>query len=281
MEEWKEKLIVSDVHSISPTAKAKDVLLELRNMNNNYVYFFKFMMDEFQKLETIRTADTSKLADLKQTVEDKHSEYDEKFIKMEADLHLLQKRDAEREDKLTEMECRQRKLNLIIPGIQEKPVTRPTRQNVRGPREEETYSEIHQKVVTYLENKLGILHANSMIFRNIHRLGRRNAEQTRPRNVIVAFVQQPDVDCILQAAREKQDPTVSIRTDLPKQYNEIRNALLAIRAQYRDLPVGQKVKCKLVYIKFLPTLFKLVAGNEIKVEITRGDDGKYHEELGL
>ena len=95
--------------------------------------------------------------------------------------------------------------------------------------------------------------------------------------MIVAFIQQPDVDRVLLAAREMKDPTVSIRTDLPAEYNEIRNALLKIRGEYKSLPINP-VRCRLAYKKFKPVLYKPVpGGDDVEVKIERGEDGDYHE----
>ena len=272
MEELLKQLVPSDISTISNNPKPKEILLEIRTMNNNYVNFFKLMMGEFERL---RTADKEVITELKNEVEKKHKEYDEKFTKLEEQVEELKKKDEEKEEKLLEMESRQRKLNLIISKIPEKPYQRETRGNPRV--NDETYSEIHEKVVKYFEEKLGILGARAMIFRNIHRLGKRDPKAKKARLVIVAFVCQPDVDTVLQAAREANDRDIQIRTDLPKKYNDIRNALLKIRADYRDLPGEQSIKCKLTYIKFKPTLFKLVNNREVKVEIELGEDGKYKE----
>ena len=273
MEELLKQLKPSDVSNISSSPKPKDIMLELRTMNNNYVNFFKLMMGEFEKL---RTTDKEVITELRNVMENKHHEYDEKFHKLEEQVKELQKKDEEKEEKLLEMESRQRKLNIIISKIPEKPYhQRETRGNPRV--NDETYSEIHEKVVKYFEDKLGILGARQMIFRNIHRLGKRDPKAKKARLVIVAFVCQPDVDVVLQAARDANDRDIQIRTDLPKKYNDIRNALLKIRADYRDLPGEQSIKCKLTYIKFKPTLFKLVNNREVKVEIELGDDGKYKE----
>ena len=93
----------------------------------------------------------------------------------------------------------------------------------------------------------------------------------------MAFIQQPDVDKVLLAAREMSDPTVSIRTDLPAEYNEMRNAFLKIRSDYKSLPTNP-VKCRLAYKKFKPVLYKPVPGEEdVEVKIEKGVDGKYHE----
>ena len=280
MDEWRQKFTPSDVSNISGTVKPKDILLELRTMNNNYIEFFAFMMGEIAKLKTDANATNEKIDDLQTSMEAKHEEYDLRFSHIETQLKVLEAKDVEKEEKLIELECRSRKLNLIIPGLEEKHLNRATRQGDRQNRQEETYSEIYEKVMGFLVNKVGILTARSMMFRNIHRLGKRSENQTRPRNVIVAFIHQPDVDTILTAVRELKSKEISIRTDLPKQYNDIRNALLFIRKKYRELPTGS-VKCKLSYIKFKPTLFKLINGSEVKVEIAKDDDGKYHEVLNI
>ena len=275
MAEWRAKLpATSDVSTVSATTKACHVLTELRNMNNNYVEFFKSLMGGIEQLQKDGAATQKTVEEIKKTVNDKHGEFDKKIAAMEERLKVLEERDQERGEKLLEMECRQRKRNLIIPNLPEKP--RQTR-NQNRQNNEETYAEIHLKVVKFLEEKLGILNAKDMLFRNIHRLGPRNPAHTRPRNVIVAFIQQPDVDAVLQAARELANPNVTVRTDLPKQYNDLRNGLLAIRKNYRERPDGQRVQCKLVYIKFKPTLFKRIGDDDVKVEVELGPDNKYRE----
>ena len=116
-----------------------------------------------------------------------------------------------------------------------------------------------------------------MLFRNVHRLGKYDPRKSR--NVIVAFIQQNDVDRVLLAAKDVQNPDVSIRTDLPSEYNEIRNALLKIRKQYKERDVDP-IKCKLAYKKFCPVLYKPVAGGEdVQVKIERDVDGSFHEVL--
>ena len=273
--EWRDKLpATSDTSNVSATTKACHVLTELRNMNNNYVEFFKSLMGGIEKLQSDGAATQKTVEQIQKTVNEKHGELDLKIASFEARLKILEQRDQERGEKLLEMECRQRKRNLIIPNLPEKP--RQTR-NQNRQNNEETYAEIHGKVVKFLEDKLGILHAKDMLFRNIHRIGQRNPAHTRPRNVIVAFIQQPDVDAVLQAARELRNPNVTVRTDLPKVYNDLRNGLLAIRKNYRERPEGQKVHCKLVYIKFKPTLFKRIGEEDVLVEVELGADNKYHE----
>ena len=86
------------------------------------------------------------------------------------------------------------------------------------------------------------------------------------------------MDKVLQAARDVKDPTVNIRTDLPSQLNELRNALLKIRGEYRDRPVNP-LKCKLAYKKSRPVLYKPVQGGpdvEVKV-VKNGENGDYVE----
>ena len=273
MDQWEEKLVKSDVSNISNKPAARDILVELRNMNNNYVEFFTFMMGEFKKLTNGETEREQKLEDLKTKMEEKHETYDTQFASMENRLKVLEENDRVREEKLVELECRSRKLNLIFPKLEEKPLGRLRNQR----QDEESYDEVHGKVVRFLTEKMGILNAHQMLFRNIHRLGKRNPTHKSPRNVIAAFVHQPDVDYILQRAREMKDNSIHIRTDLPKKYNDIRNALLKIRSEYRNRPTP--IKCKLTYIKFKPTLFKLIGGTDVQVELETGPDGEYREKL--
>lgn len=296
MDAWNDKFVLSDTKNIKGDIKSKDVLLELRTMNNLNIEFYKFMMGEFTNLR--ENGDAQKIADLENKMNQKHLEFEDKLESVKAVVVKLQQKEEEQDakitkllekeeeqdDKVLELECRSRKLNLIIPNLAEKLLPRQTRGG-QHKFVEETYAEIQAKVVDFLSNKLGILGAGEMLFRNIHRLGKRNPTHKRPRATIVAFLHQPDVDLVLSAAKEKKDPAITVRTDLPKSYNEIRNALLKIRKDYRDatsnLPDEEKIKCRLTYIKFKPTLFKKVGenGDETLVEIERGGDGEYKEVL--
>ena len=175
------------------------------------------------------------------------------------------------QEKTLELECRSRKRNLIIGNLEEE----------RGVNSRESYNQVVAKVVNLFENKLGILGAKKMLFRNVHRLGRREAHFTRPRSVIVAFLQQEDVELVLNAAREMRDPDISIRTDLPKEYNELRNGLLTIRADYKNRETNP-IRCKLSYIKFKPVLFKPVpGGDDVIVQVEKDAEGKYREIINV
>ena len=255
--------------------KVSTILNELREMNANNVSFYEALLLEINELKTLGQTNASQLSRLEESLESHKTATDEKLAEFEARLNTvdsdnvtLKKDNGILKEKVLELECRSRKRNLIIGNLAEKP----------GVNSRESYDEVHAKVVNLFSEKLGILGADKMLFRNIHRLGTRSALHTRPRNVIVAFLLQPDVDKVLQACRDMKDPSISIRTDLPGEYNEIRNALLKIRGQYRDLPTP--VKCKLAYKKFRPVLYKSIpGGDDVEVQIVKGPDGKYHELL--
>ena len=250
-----------------------DVLEEVRGMNKMNIAFFEAMLLEITKLreESVTTKRVDEiettLQDFKQETENKLSDYETRLLALEEDNVQLKKENERLSEKSLEFECRSRKLNLILGKIEEKPGLNSTESN----------DELHGKVINMFTNKLGITGADWLLFRNIHRLGKHSARQTKPRNVIVAFIQQPDVDNILQAARETRNNEVSIRTDLPAEYNDMRNALLKIRSEYRDLP-EHPIRCRLAYRKFKPVLYRVVpGGDDVEVLIEKGPDGKYHE----
>lgn len=278
------KKLKSSTDTELPAAKCtnKEVLTELREMNAKNVEFYDALIKEINLLKSDGRTDNTQLEKLEDSLNVHKTETEGKVAGFETRLNALSDENVVlREDisslktenevlkeKTLELECRSRKRNLIIGNIAEKP----------GLNSKETYDEISAKVVKLFSDKLGIMGANMMLFRNIHRLGQRSPQHTKPRNVIVAFLIQPDVDKVLQAARDIKDPTVSIRTDLPAEYNEIRNALLKIRADYRRLPT--QVKCKLAYKKFKPVLYKEVPGQpDVIVKIEKGLDNKYIEIL--
>lgn len=252
-------------------ANATDVLIELRKMNKNNVEFYGALMVEFKLLKTSREADHAKIVKLetdalqhKTAVDEQLSGFETRLVALETDQAVLKKENQCLKEKTLELECRSRKRNLIF-KVDE----------VRGANNSESYEQLYDKIMYIMEHKLGIIGARNMLFRNIHRLGK--YDPRRPRNVIVAFLHQPDVDKVLLAAKDIQSPDVSIRTDLPREYNEMRNALLKIRREYRDRDVDP-IRCKLTYIKFCPVLFKPVpGGDDVQVKLERGADGKFRE----
>ena len=281
--------------NVTTRSTAGDVLTELRTMNNNNIEFFEALALELNEIKKTSGLDQARIKQLeddmnvhKGEVETKLQNFQTQLNQIQADLNAVKQENIDlRSDNVTllrdnkvlledtrvlkektlELECRSRKRNLIISKIPEE----------RGLNSRETYDQVVTKVVQLFRDKLGINDAGNMLFRNVHRLGKKMEHFTRPRNIIVAFLKQEDVERVLQAAREMRDTSVSIRTDLPKDYNEIRNALLTIRAQYRDREVNP-IKCKLSYIKFKPVLFKPVQGqDDVEVQIEKDADGKYHE----
>lgn len=285
--------LLEKIESEQPTvlparSSATDVLSELRKMNKNNIDFYHALLEEIKDLKTDRAADQTRLTKLetdalnhKSEVDEKLKGHEQRFVSQDALINSLQRENTEQgakikllendmteqKEKTLELECRSRKRNLIFGKVTEE----------RGINSKESYEQVHAKVINILENKLGIIGARNMLFRNIHRLGRREEHHTRPRNVIVAFLCQTDVDKVLQAAREVKSPDVSIRTDLPRELNEMRNALLGIKKEYRDRDQNP-VRCKLAYIKFRPVLFRPVpGGDDQEVIIERGQDGKFHE----
>ena len=99
MAEWRAKLpATSDVSTVSATTKACHVLTELRNMNNNYVEFFKSLMGGIEQLQKDGAATQKTVEEIKKTVDDKHGEFDKKIASLEERLKVLEERDQERDE---------------------------------------------------------------------------------------------------------------------------------------------------------------------------------------
>ena len=131
---------IKSSHPTDPTpakATAKDVLAEVREMNKNNIEFYEALLGEISKLKT--DCDVERVVMLENSLEEHKSETDDKFsgyenrlIVLETENNNLKKENERLSEKSLELECRSRKLNLIIGNIAEKP----------GVNSKETYDEI-------------------------------------------------------------------------------------------------------------------------------------------
>ena len=255
------QLVTKDIVNLKTQYDTKELMREILVVNNNMVKMLDVFAQIFLKLESSKVED--ELLALKNHVDVSVSALSEEVSSLKGQVKVLREAEASNSDKVLELECRSRRLNLIFSDIPESG-------------RDESYSEGYSKLMNILKTKYNMDNTvDKFIFRDIHRLGKKNLVSRKPRPLIAAFVCQEDVRLVLDAAKVATDKTVRVKSDLPKVYNDLRNDLLKIRMDYRD---HHNVKCNLAFQRFKPVLFKVVpGGTSVKIDVEMSAEGRYTE----
>ena len=122
-------------------------------------------------------------------------------------LKGMQKQLAQLKDEKLYMELYQRRENLRFFGIKE-----------AGTAEEDT----REVLVDFLKMELGIEDADEVEFQRVHRIGKRDSPDGKPRQIIARFLRYPDREKIMSNARKLKGKGFGISADLPKEIIERR-----------------------------------------------------------
>ena len=208
-----------DLGLSSPKKDRTDEILALitqSNANNN-----KRFDDLFAELASIKESHNARLD--AQDVKIKDLQDENKQLKKDLNAANLKLGEVEVtlekvNTKVLENESHSRRLNLIFSNV---PESRD--ENIR-----ETLNRI------FIDN-LGIAPetAHGFLLRDAHRLGKSNSSviNPKPRNIILAFVQQSDRNYVYSQARKLKGSNISMRVDLIQEYAKIRDNLLVHRRE--------------------------------------------------
>ena len=135
-------------------------------------------------------------------------------------------------DRVIEQEGHSRRKNIIINGV---------------PDPEDGETEDTEAVARkFLEQKLKLEDAGSYILRDCHRLGVPKKQDGTPRNlpkpIILAFVCQKNRNEVMRKAFELKGTAFSIKSDLPKELNDIRSKMLKYRSEMKTKQPGLKIR---------------------------------------
>lgn len=121
-------------------------------------------------------------------------------------IQELQSQLNQLKDEKIYMEVYQRRENLRFFGIQEVGA------------EEET----EEVLVNFLRTELGLEDVHGLEFQRVHRIGKRDPSDGKPRQIIVRFLRYPDREKIMFNARKLKGKDFGISPDLPKETMERR-----------------------------------------------------------
>ena len=122
-------------------------------------------------------------------------------------LQKTEKKLGQLKDEKLYMEVYQRRENLRFFGIQEADTA-----------EEDT----RKVLVNFMKTKLDMKNADELEFQRVHRIGKRDPSDGKPRQIIARFLRYPDREKVMSNARKLKGMGFGISADLPKEIIERR-----------------------------------------------------------
>ena len=108
----------------------------------------------------------------------------------------------------------------------------------------------------FFKDKLEIeaLVIKDILFRDTHRLPAHKLPDGRvlEKPIIVAFISQKHRNLVMRCAYKLKDTGISMKSDLPKPLNELRNKMLKERSRLKML--NPLIKYRVSEVKYLPIL---------------------------
>ena len=220
--------------------KNVDVLIEARKNHNELVEAMLSINEVLKDLKAKIDAhpDLAKSVDfngeriediVKKTLPALEAKMGSNLRQVHGELKVDLNKNAER---VIEQEGHSRRKNVIINGVPD-PADGET---------EDTESEARK----FLKQNLKLDNADSYILRDCHRLGAPKKQDGTPRNlpkpIIMAFVCQKDRNEVMRKAFELKGTPFSIKSDLPKELNDIRSKMLKYRGDMKNEQPGLKIR---------------------------------------
>ena len=229
--------------------KVVEVLREVRTNHNELVDAINSINDYLRKIseKLDKIPDIEKSTEFNaqsfQTVTDKlipelQVKMNKYLSKVKTDLLVVVKDNA---DKLIALESHSRRKNVIINGI-------PWSEG----------EEVETLVRDFFKNKLEVepLVLKDMLFRDTHRLPAHKLPDGRvlEKPIIVAFISQKHRNLVMKCAYKLKDTGISIKSDLPKSLNDLRNKMLKERHRLKVL--NPLIKYRVAEVRYMPILQK-------------------------
>jgi hypothetical protein len=150
-----------------------------------------------------------------------------------ANENLKQKQD-EQEETILDIQCRSMENNLIFFGIEETNL---------GPGEYENTQDI---LKSFISKYMAI--DEEILFQKVHRLGRRKADQIKPRPIIAKFKDLKQKDLIKYSAPSLKNTKFAVRDQFPKKIEDRRKVLYTEMRAAKDKGSNVKLVRDRLYI---------------------------------
>lgn len=238
-----------ETENIGRNIKVADVLLEARNNHNELVEAIMAInatlvqindkLKENPDIIDSVTFNAQSITDVEtKLMPALEAKMSANLQKVKVDLLLKVKVNDE---KVVAQEGHSRRRNIIINGKQELD-------------KEDTEEVVKQFLVNDL--KIEDEQVTNIMFRDVHRLpkskNKDGSERNTPRPIIAAFLCQKDRNAVMRKAFELKNTNFSIKTDLPKELNDIRGKMLQERLKLKT--ANPTVKYRVAERAYKPVL---------------------------
>lgn len=167
---------------------------------------------KFEECERSRIFDSQLLDDINK----KQKDMEILFSKMKQQERVQDRQETDMKREIIDLKCRSMRDNLLF---------------FKLPEEKDENCE--QKVLDFVEEKLGIANAKSDIkLQRAHRIGRFNKDKIRP--VVAKFAFYPDRERVRKNASKLKDTPYGIAEQYPREIMETRRKLFPIMKKARD-----------------------------------------------
>ena len=170
--------------------------------------------------------------ELVRSVEAKVTSYIADADKMKSDISTLNKNVKSAEEKILNYEADVAKANGEMASLRKQlqyMETYQRRENLRFygiPEQSEGKENPREVLVDFFKNNLGIDDAESIELQRVHRIGKYDSEQTKPRQMIARFLRYPEREEVFSKAGRLKGTGLGISADLPKSIVEARKKLI-------------------------------------------------------
>ena len=170
--------------------------------------------------------------ELVRSVEAKVTSYIADADKMKSDISTLNKNVKSAEEKILNYEADVAKANGEMASLRKQlqyMETYQRRENLRFygiPEQSEGKENSREVLVDFFKNNLGIDDAESIELQRVHRIGKYDSEQTKPRQMIARFLRYPEREEVFSKAGRLKGTGLGISADLPKSIVEARKKLI-------------------------------------------------------
>lgn len=239
-----EEIVLPEKANVNHLPKAKDLtlsilLLEQRKSHNSIIDILQVIVSEVKELKAQGNGNHRLLTNIENRI------IPEVQQTLTDNLNAL-------ETKQGDLQAHGFRQNLICRGkfeviVDDKP---------------ETPQQSEQQFKDILRNDLGIEHADSIMFRAVHRLPKpKNGRgSTQPKPLIAAFLKQSDRDLVLSKANLLKGKGISLQSHLPKKLNDLRNDMLKERR--RLLNADESRQIRVVDKNFQPVMQEKLQGDQ-------------------
>ncbi len=223
--------------SLELTQEERDNMVK-KQMPDYGFLLIETMTNRMEKLEKhISQTIGLKCAEKFEQLEDKVEDIREGMVDMSVDIDIVRERANKQREELNDLGIRSRENNLLFAGFPEN----------RGESEEDMENLVREQIAKITDPEILKKHPNlkDAVITKIHRNKQFKPDQTRPRDIIVKFLNYKERTAIMKG-KKAMDEGIFVNPDYPPSVVFAERTLKPILNIVKGTPYGEKKRVKLV-----------------------------------